>query len=229
MKKANDELLCLDHDHHLEKIQDLKWLPWIGIDYFTSDERLLIVGESHYLLPEDDPYYEKNKDEAGLPDFTRNVIQTKCIDDKTKAQPTFDNINRCLFGNQKMTADDRAEKWKHLAFYNFVQRPMKTNQKRPKSEDWEKGWKVFAELITIIKPTECIFIGVAAADKSPKRYGCKKSKKKAVGNVPPRFFSIPIDGQKSIPCVAIRHTSHHFSWEKWCQLLKNEKFLSWLQ
>ena len=170
MKKANDELLCLDHDPHLEKIQDLKWLPWIGIDYFTSDERLLIVGESHYLLPEDNPYYEKNKDEVNSPekDFTRNVVQTFCIDHK-KVQPMFDNLNRCLFGKRdmkKITLDMRKAKWQQLAFYNFVQRPMENNQKRPTGEDLENGWKVFAELIKILQPTECIFIGVAAADSS---------------------------------------------------------------
>lgn len=226
MNKANVELLS---DCQLPTIEGLKWLPWIGKGYFNSEPRVLIIGESHYLLPEDDPHYKGNEDEVNSPekDFTRNVVQTFCIDQK-KGQPMFDNLNRCLFGKRdmkKITLDMRKAKWQQLAFYNFVQRPMKNNQKRPTKSDMQIGWKVFAELINVLKPTECIFIGVAAADKSPKRYGCKKSKKKAVGHVPPRFFSIPIDEQKSIPCIAIRHTSHHFSWEEWRILLQNEKFL----
>ena len=227
MKQANDELLCLDHDPHLEKIQDLKWLPWIGIDYFNSEPRILIVGESHYLLPEDNPYYEKNKDEVNSPekDFTRNVVQTFCIDHK-KVQPMFDNLNRCLFGKRdmkKITLDMRKAKWQQLAFYNFVQRPMENNQKRPTGEDLENGWKVFAELIKILQPTECIFIGVAAADSSYNPYKCRHGKEK-VGNVVPRLFSVKIEEQ-TCQCIAIKHTSHHFSWKKWREYLKNNNFL----
>ena len=49
MKKANDDLLFLDEDNQLEEVTELKWLPWIGKEYFNTEHRLLIVGESHYL------------------------------------------------------------------------------------------------------------------------------------------------------------------------------------
>ncbi len=41
-------LLDLSKDNALEKIPTLTWLPWIGKDYFNSNKRLLIIGESHY-------------------------------------------------------------------------------------------------------------------------------------------------------------------------------------
>lgn len=225
MNKAKEELLSLKYDDDFKEIKDLKWLPWIGAKYFDSEPCLLIVGESHYLLPKTDKHYEKNKQEAKQLDFTRNVVQTKCIDDKKKPQPFYDNLNRCLFGKKKMeniTLQMREEKWQQLAFYNFVQRPMKNNKKRPKSEDWETGWKVFAELIKILKPTKCIFIGVAAADNNNK-YECIKKEK--VGRVAPRFFEIPIGEQNAIPCIAIKHTSQYFSWEEWYKFLKINDFL----
>ena len=217
MNKADDKLLCLEHDYLFEEIQGLKWLPWIGAKYFDTEQRLLIVGESHYLLPKNDKHYEKNKQEAEQPDFTRNVVQTYCLENK-KPQPFYDNLNRCLFGKL-----DAKEEWQQLAFYNFIQRPMKNNKKRPKSEDWETGWTVFAKLIKVLKPTKCIFIGVAAADNY--KYECHRLKKEKVGNVAPRSFTVQLDEQLSVPCVAVQHTSHHFRWKKWRNFLKNHNFL----
>ena len=226
MNKADDKLLCLEHDYLFEEIQGLKWLPWIGAKYFDTEQRLLIVGESHYLLPKNDKYYEKNKQEAEQPDFTRNVVQTYCLE-STKPQLFYDNLNRCLFGKgdiSKIAFKDREKMWQQLAFYNFVQRPMKNNKKRPKSEDWDTGWKVFGELIKILKPTKCIFIGVAAAD-NYNPYECHRLKKEKVGNVAPRSFTVQLDEQLSVLCVAIKHTSHHFSWKEWRNFLKNHNFL----
>ena len=216
MKKVNDELLYLMCDVNFEKIDGLNWLPWVGKEYFDSERRILIVGESHYLTGS-----EKNLQEVSQQDFTRNVIQTKCIDDKEKPQPTFDNLARCLFGDEIMEREKRIEVWKHLAFYNFVQRPMKTNKKRPKLKDMEIGWKVFAELIKILKPTECIFIGFAATDSSNNPYKCKRSKEK-VGRSAARLFSAKIDEQNTCQCIAIKHTSQYFSWKSWRKFLKEK-------
>jgi len=213
MNKADDELLSFEHDSDLEEIKGLRWLPWIGKEYIYS-ERMLIVGESHYLTGT-----EKNRLEAEQQNFTRNVVQTFCIDHK-KRQSTFDNLARCLFGNQKMSSNERAEKWIHLAFYNFIQRPMKNNKKRPTLDDIKKGWKVFAELIKILKPTHCIFIGFAAADcNNP--YKCERGEK--VGRYAARLFSIELEDENTCRCIAIKHTSQYFSWEEWRNLLIDKK------
>jgi len=217
MKKANDELLSLKYDCNFKEVNGLNWLPWIGKDYFSSERRVLIVGESHYLTGS-----EKNLQEVSQQDFTRNVIQTKCIDDKEKDQPTFDNLTRCLFGKKKMNEKEKREKvWQHLAFYNFVQRPMKTNKKRPKPSDMNIGWEVFAELIKILKPTECIFIGFAAVDSCYNPYKCQHSED-IVGRYTARIFSAKIDEQHTCQCIAIKHTSQYFSWKKWRKFLKEE-------
>lgn len=215
MHKANIELLS---DSHIPFIDGMTWLPWIGKEYFKGDHRLLIVGESHYLTGK-----EKNRVETEQPDFTRNVIQTFCINHK-KPQPTFDNLARCLFSKQKLTREIREDMWKHLAFYNFVQRPMENNKKRPTKSDIQTGWNVFAELIKFLRPTECIFIGFAAAD-SENPYKCKRSKEK-VGRYAARLFSAKIDEQTSCPCIAIKHTSQYFSWNAWRKLLLHESFLA---
>lgn len=225
MNKATLELLS---DCHLPEIDGLKWLPWIGKKYFNSEHRLLIVGESHYLIDDKEhpERLKKNKEEAEQQDFTRNVIQTFCIENK-KPQPTFDNITRCLFGKRtmkKITLEMREEKWRHLAFYNFVQRLMKTNQKRPTKDDLQTGWNVFSKLINILQPTECVFIGFAAADSAYNRYKCERSKEK-VGRYAARLFYVPLEDQHTCRCIAIKHTSQYFSWKEWRKMLENKKIL----
>lgn len=228
MNIANKELLSLEYDNQFKATVGLKWLPWIGKEYFNSEHRLLIVGESHYLIDDKEhpERVKKNKEEAEQLDFTRNVIQTFCIDNK-KPQPTFDNLTRCLFDKRtmkKITLEMREEKWRHLAFYNFVQSPMKTNQMRPTKDDLQTGWNVFSKLINILQPTECIFIGFAAADSAYNRYKCKRGKEK-VGRYTARLFNVPLDNQHTCRCMAIKHTSQYFSWEEWRKMLENEKFL----
>ena len=226
MHNADTNLLSLDKEieskfeEMMKRPDSLKWFPWIGKEYSKSECRVLIVGESHYLIDDKEhpEMTEKNKEEAKRPDFTRNVIQTTCIDDKKKTQPTFDNLARCLFGDEIMEREKRMEVWKHLAFYNFVQCPMKTNKKRPKPKDMEIGWEVFAELIKILKPTHCIFIGFAAAD-NYNPYKCKRSKEK-VGKYAARLFSAKIDEQNTCQCIAIKHTSQYFSWKSWSDFLQ---------
>ena len=227
MHKVNTALLF--HDERIKSTfeemmncpESLKWFPWIGKEYFNSEHRVLIVGESHYLLDEDDENAELIKQEADCPDFTQNVLQTKCIDDKKNTQPTFDNLARCLFGKPKTEGVP-----KELAFYNFVQRPMESNKERPTSEDMEKGWKVFAELIKILKPTHCIFIGFAAADSGHRKpYICKfPCRKEKVGKYYARLFSAKIDEQNTCQCcqcIAIKHTSQYFSWRLWSKFLQD--------
>jgi hypothetical protein len=220
MNNANSELYSLDIDCQLLAIENLKWLPWVGNEYFDSERRILIVGESHYLTGS-----KSNRLEAEKLNFTLNVIQTFCIDHR-ELQPTFDNLNRCLFGKKSPKKKVRTEMWKQLAFYNFVQCPMETIDARPTSDDMEKGWKVFAELIKMLKPTHCIFIGFAAADcNNP--YKCKRSKEN-VGKYYARLFSAKIDEQNTCQCIAIKHTSQYFSWRSWRKFLK-EKYPDMMQ
>ena len=231
MHNADTNLLSLDKEierkfeEMMNRPDSLKWFPWIGKEYFDSERRILIVGESHYLI--DDKEHpektEKNKEEANRPDFTRNVIQTKCIDVSGEV-PTFDNLNRCLFGKKNPKKKVRTEMWKQLAFYNFVQRPMETIDERPTSGDIKKGWKVFAELIKMLKPTHCIFIGFAAADSGHRKpYICKfPCSKEKVGKYYARLFSAKIDEQNTCQCVAIKHTSQYFSWKSWREFLLKE-------
>jgi len=62
-------------DKHLLNISSLTWLPWIGKDFKKNSRRLLIVGESHYALGDNDEDYQKRFREAtDNKTFTRECI-----------------------------------------------------------------------------------------------------------------------------------------------------------
>ena len=92
--------------------------------------------------------------------FTRYIIYESRIL-KDYSPKTLDNINRALVGSNNF---DGKLLWNNIAFYNFIQRPMKTVDERPAWEDFLNGWRTFADVVKILKPTACIFIGNSAAN-----------------------------------------------------------------
>lgn len=57
-----------DLTSEFQKINNLKWYPWVGAKYFDlrPEERILVMGESHYS--QDDPdkieYWDTNKEQT---------------------------------------------------------------------------------------------------------------------------------------------------------------------
>lgn len=153
------------YDCHFAKIDGLTWLPWVGakVPTLPQKNKLLIVGESHYSN-------ETNPSEVAThvaslianTNYTRDIIQ-ECPVNQEWRNPTLENIERFLLGGQ---AVNRVGLWSDLAFYNFVQRPMEyaLRKERPAWDDWAAGWTVFQSVVNVLRPSHCIFIGVAAAN-----------------------------------------------------------------
>ena len=221
--EAKTALLSLVNDRQFERIPGLTWYPWVGCKYFTAKRRVLIVAESHYNTGENvEQANERTKREKWN---TRDIVQTYSIEDYGSGT-TYGNLFRCLFKTNDIKKEARENIWTNLAFFNFVQRPMNYNgsqwqKERPSDKDFHAGWKVFFEVIKILRPTDCIFVGVAAADRfndcakenNWNYIGVEWRKVDKIRNYA-RHFSLSIDDYK-IDCIAIQHTSHHFSWYAW--------------
>lgn len=214
-----------EFDSQFDKISDLTWFPWVGKDYISkSEHRLLIIAESHYNIGEH--VEEQNIKVSNRKWLTRDIVQRYPINHQgNDTNPMFENLHRCLFSTNNI---DRENLWNHIAFYNFIQRPMNYNYKeRPNNEDFQKGWNVFFEVIRILKPTDIIFVGVSAADRF---YDYAKSKnmfdykvnwvKVQHTNRYARIIHCKDLDANPVVCYAIQHTSHHFSWKAWHEFLK---------
>lgn len=81
-------------DEKFIQIENLKWLPWVG-DRFNSlalDNRMLIVGESHYH--DNTP---ASIEKHNSPTFTREVVEELAIERWYYGTKIFPNLHRrCL-------------------------------------------------------------------------------------------------------------------------------------
>lgn len=218
-------------DQNLTNIQNLKGLPWIGRDYLKNDKRLLIIAESQYAQGETKEQYEKDLALVNDANFTKNAVQQTQIENHYK-HLALDNFLKAMFGNATI---NKEKLWQNLAFYNFVQRTMdyssfsgnKTEQ--PTNTDFDEGWKVFADVIKILKPTDCVFIGVTAATSFERMMDSLNIQRieriyhDKINSAKPATSSVTIDGLKT-NISFIKHSSAYFSPESWQSFLQENHF-----
>jgi hypothetical protein len=194
----------------------IKWLPWIGENYFNGDKRILVVGESHYYNPQEVGSFEKHQS----PTFTQEVIDEMARQRDYYNTKIFQNFHKALIGNDEFDAD---KFWNQLAFFNFVQRPMDTNKGRPGYDDFLESWKSFKIILSELKPTLVIFIGTSAANafNEYSRLNNLVSEEvewlEKIGTSYAKSCSLTLE--QRIPILFIRHTSQYFSWSKWNNFL----------
>jgi hypothetical protein len=217
-------------DKKFSKIENLKWLPWVG-DQFNSidlDNRLLIVGESHY---HDNTPASIERQNALT--YTREVVEELATKRQYNGTKFFPNLHRALFRNDDF---DSPTFWNLVAFYNFIQRSMDTNKGRPSYEDFYNSWLPFLEVVRLLKPKTCLFVGLSAAnsltqaiqDTSFSTDGVKWED--YISNAYAKTAVLKDKDENEIQLIFIRHTSKMFSWNKWNEYLqrKMKVQLSWL-
>jgi len=217
-------------DSEFKEIAELKWLPFIGKNYFNSDKKIMIIGESHY---QDDN--QKSIDWNNKLTFTRDIHSIIALDKKYDRTKVFYYLNRALFRNDSKI--DTKILWEKLAFYNFIQSSMHTRKSRPNESDYLKGWSNYFKLLSILKPDFCLFIGVQASDYLKKaiektEFKIKEFKKsEKINGTFPREVIIEQSNGKEIKLLFIKHTSNFFSWDDWNIFIKNhyESELNWIK
>lgn len=209
-----------NYDNQFLAIEGLTWLPWVGDNYANGTRRLLIVAESHYVNGEGD-LSQDIKEVIDNHLFTREVVQ-ECPINGDWGNNMFANLHRTLFLNESFNS---ASFWDNVAFYNFVQRPMDySRRERPNDSDLFKGWSAFIPLVDILKPTDCLFIGVSASnffELSMSALGVEHSQVQWLegsSSAYGRRFSIT-RGWGSLPILGIQHTSQYYSYELWHHFL----------
>ncbi|MBI1306659.1 MAG: hypothetical protein GC181_08600 [Bacteroidetes bacterium] len=217
-------------DPMLSQINGLKWLPWIGAKYqnLAPEHKILIVGESHYQGDDKESIVKHQS-----PGYTRRVVNEMAIKRDYYQTRIFPNLHRAIFQHDTFEC---TEFWSLVSFYNFVQRPMNTIKERPKYEDLMKSWETFFELIELIDPHLCLFIGVNASNSfmnAAIQFQVtlpQISRAPKVDNTFPRIASFRDKSGGNHKVVFIKHTSRRFSWPKWNLFLNQEipKSINWL-
>jgi hypothetical protein len=208
-------------DSQFDAIEGLTWKPWVGKDYLNSDNKVLLIGESHYGTNGSAINLEQR------PNFTRDYINNRCLgnlSEENKQEHKFFSNTIKVIGNSE-SGELRQNIWFNAAFYNFVQRPLTDVKKRPQTKDFRLGWEVLEDVLDVVQPSYCIFLGVAAASSFQKKY-LRSWKTKGVitkgkpdNNTYGRIMELE-KNEKRVQSVFVRHPSSFFSWKKWHQFMK---------
>lgn len=202
------------------------WFPHIGLEYHNvpSAHRLLLIGESHYQNANEE---EKYKDPFITQEIVRNIGNRRVHKSAEIKRPTqfFVNIHRTFLPGQKFEGNNF---WNYVSFYNFIQVPMSSKHHRPTKEQWVEGWQNFEEMIRLLQPNACVFLGFEAANAlntsllnlklsyRPLAYG------ESIGRSKTRYTEVTNSFGKAIPMIFIKHPSMFFSPNRWRNVLKSQ-------
>ena len=219
-----EQLRTIKFDNLFSDIKNLTWLPWVGRKYDDfHDFRILIIGDSHYTTDEDN-----NSDEKCFNDYMTDKNATrKVLQDFIEGKDIwkfYRNLQRTLQNGENTRTEHM---WERIAFYNFIQTPMKTKDEKPDDEKYQTAWPCFAEIVKILKPTHCIFNGV----RNETCYGNLMSKfghlseiwnlDKKINGTFPRRATVNINGLMP-EILFIKHPSSRYSPSLWRDFLNKE-------
>ncbi len=224
-------------DAAFSQVPGLKWLPWVGDNFEQRPlaRRLLVVGESHYFLSEDSSNPDGSSKQHLDPQFTRRIVSAGLVN-REWHNNTLDTIPKLLFGTDEV---DHAKVWADCGFYNFIQRAMDYKGKglpeRPSRDEFLSGWRVFVEVVKILQPSHCLFIGVEASNsfnEAMVSLGMPKNRAslcEKIGGTRARVAKLDCS-EGTTELIFVKHLAKFFPWTLWHSYLqrKHEDLMAWL-
>lgn len=135
-----------------EKPSEVFLKPWAGAHYEKGihGQRLLVLGESHYALPE-----------TWSSDFTvcrvREYLDPAC--ERENWMKTYTKFERALAGRE-LSPSERKDWWDRFMFWNFIQQPMESvNRSLPTDDAISTGQHAFLEILATYRPDRIIVWG----------------------------------------------------------------------
>jgi len=226
MEKSYYHLSDNQFNEAFDKVKLLARYPWVGSNYDKNDYHLLIIGDSHYAVENGD-FSKLAYDEFMDKNSTKGVVNT-VINNYYDNNPTFPMFLGLLNTFKKTTPESVASFFSNVAYYNFVQEVMQSSDQKPSEDDFAKAWECFYDLIDVLKPDFCLFIGVRSEtniNRVKALGGCYEIKDdvEKINRTRPRYGKVGKSSESKIPFIAIKHTSKYFSPEKWRKYLMDKE------
>ena len=211
-------------DSQFDKVANLTRYPWIGSGYASAPKRVLIMGHSHYTIDGNTKEFCQEEYDRCISDkeYTRGIID--CEIGSPGSWPFHKYLEKTFLDEANMNVEAF---WNKVASYNFIQEPMKSIHEEPSHADYETAWKCFADVIQIIKPNICIFIGlrnkegINILDEKNVKYSIKYFDTK-VNNSWPMVGDLKFEDGYKLPFYMIHHTSRFYSPQLWHDFLNKE-------
>lgn len=154
----------MSYDGQLKQSQYIKFLPYIGENYAQADQKILVLGHSHYANHDGSPKEITEWDTDT--ERTRDVISKEYLEAITASGTHPESYVRCYRYMAAALTGETYQKsdyiWKGLAFYNFYQKHAGTTHNGRQyitSELTNSSQKALFEVIDILKPNLVIAWG----------------------------------------------------------------------
>lgn len=203
------------------QVPGLTYFPWVGSEYSSINNwsGILIVAESVYDW---DPGSSHSQTSLINAEFSRHVVYEHCLYftcDGIKNSPTWRNLERALFGYKQISNQDRIDLWTSVSVHQHVQRPMISIQERPTFDDYLHGAHILKEILTILKPEMCIYLGTDQLKTDSllelTNFLHIANDEKINGAIPRKLLFKDDENDTETPIIMLKHPSRFFSWEKW--------------
>ena len=209
-------------DPQFDKVTALMHYPWIGCNYASASKRVLIMGDTHYTVDNKGDFCKEEYDRfISDKEYTRGIIN--CAIEKGGWKFHL-NLQKTFLDENNMDVEGF---WNKVASYNFIQEAMKGIHAEPSESDYETAWKCFTDVVQIIKPDVCIFVGlrnsrgINVLDEMDVKYFIQNMNEIISKTTPKRGELQFADGYK-LPFYMIRHTSMGYSPQLWHDFLNRE-------
>ena len=217
------EQSCCDiklYKEKFNKITILERYPWVGCNFASSDCRPLVIGDSHYATNGKDfsqeEYDNFKNNKASTCNIINTVIKNYCNGEST--WPMYRNMLLTF----NISVENVLDFWSKVAFYNFIQEPMKSSDEEPSQEDIANGWRCLAGVIEILHPTSILIFGVRNdkcsnkinENNSVRLEDFKDDTNNKINRCRPRIGKI-ILGNEEIPLTLIHHPSQGYNCDLW--------------
>ena len=211
-------------DSQFDKVANLVHYPWIGSGYASAPKRVLIMGHSHYTIDGKTKEFCQEEYDRCISDkeYTRGIIGCEI---GTPGSWSFHKyLEKTFLDEANMNVEAF---WNKVVSYNFIQEPMKSIHEEPSHADYETAWKCFADVVQIIKPDICIFVGLKY-DKGMNALDGENIKHFIkdfdiiINRSKPKFGEFQFKDGYKLPFYMIHHTSMLYSPQLWHDFLNKE-------
>ena len=177
------------------------FIPWVGADYEASEERLLILGESHY-------------GDESMPGNSTITFTQEYVDGQNHRFWT--SIMQGVRG-QPYWELDRKEFWKSVAFYNYVQQPVaETAGVAPSAEMFALSKEAFFSVLSQLAPKKILVLSNRLWENMPT--DGLPGPLLSYGQDTRETLIYQYDGGKALACW-VPHPSR-YSWPQWHPMIK---------
>ena len=135
--------------------------PWVGNEYNKQNNKIFVLGESHYDTTEQSGNTKKKEDNNFTKDIVKQYLKYKTGKNTNfeRWMNTYTKFTNCILDYNNVTKEKIVEFWNSIIFYNYIQKSLDKPRQKPKECYYKDSESAFIEVLDKYKPDKIIVWG----------------------------------------------------------------------